>query len=94
VEDNNVELTVEMALFKTMELIANKVAENKEETDKQFEQLESRIESLEVTVKSMRNSAIRGEIASGQKTKDVATRYGISSARVSKIAPRRKYNNG
>ncbi len=54
----------------------------------------SRINQLQATVDELRDSAIRGEIASGQKTKDVADKFGITSARVSQIAPRRRFNNG
>lgn len=60
------------------------------------QQVESsvKINELQETVDDLRNSAIRGEVASGQKTKDVAGKFGITPARVSQIAPRRKYNNG
>ena len=51
------------------------------------------IDQLQQTVDEMRDSAIRGEIASGQKTKDVADKFNITPSRVSQIAPRRKYNN-
>ncbi len=49
---------------------------------------------LQQSLDDIRNSAIRGEIASGQKTLDVANKFNLSSARVSQIAPRRKYSNG
>lgn len=49
---------------------------------------------LQQSVDDLRDSAIRGEIASGQKSKDVAEKFGMTPARVSQIAPRRKYNNG
>jgi len=49
---------------------------------------------LQQSLDEIRNSAIRGEVASGQKTKDVAEKFNITPARVSQIAPRRKYNNG
>ncbi|MBW3799424.1 hypothetical protein GPK29_24750 [Aeromonas hydrophila] len=52
------------------------------------------IGGLQESVENMRDSAIRGEIASGQKTKDVAERFNITPSRVSQIAPRRRYNNG
>lgn len=52
------------------------------------------IGALQQSLEDIRDSAIRGEIASGQKTKDVADKFNLSSARVSQIAPRRKYNNG
>ncbi len=48
----------------------------------------------EQQIDQMRNSAIRGEIASGRKTKDVAEEFEISASRVSQIAPRRRFNNG
>ncbi len=59
----------------------------------QDESLQS-IGGLQESVENMRDSAIRGEIASGQKTKDVAERFNITPSRVSQIAPRRRYNNG
>ncbi|MFG9294936.1 hypothetical protein [Pseudomonas aeruginosa] len=49
---------------------------------------------LQQSLDDLRDSAIRGEIASGQKTKDVAEKFNITPSRVSQIAPRRKYNNG
>lgn len=52
------------------------------------------IGGLQESVENTRDSAIRGEIASGQKTKDVAERFNITPSRVSQIAPRRRYNNG
>jgi hypothetical protein len=54
----------------------------------------AKINSLQQSLDEIRDSAIRGEIASGQKTKDVAGKFGLSSARVSQIAPRRRFNNG
>ena len=50
------------------------------------------IAALETKVMELRNSAIQAEIANGAATKAVAEKYGVSSARVSKIAPRRSYN--
>jgi len=52
------------------------------------------IRELQRSVDDIRDSAIRGEIASGQRSKDVAKKFSISAARVSQIAPRRRYNNG
>lgn len=52
------------------------------------------IGGLQKSLDDIRDSAIRGEIASGQRTKDVAEKFKLSQARVSQIAPRRKYNNG
>jgi uncharacterized coiled-coil DUF342 family protein len=49
---------------------------------------------LQQSLEDIRDSAIRGEVASGQKSKVVAAKYNISPARVTQIAPRRKYNNG
>jgi len=53
-----------------------------------------KIGKLQESLDEIRDSAIRGEAASGQKTKDVAQKFGLSPARVSQIAPRRRYNNG
>lgn len=47
---------------------------------------------LEQKVMGLRNSAIQAEVAYGLPTKTVAEKYGVSSARVSQIAPRRTYN--
>ncbi len=70
-------------------------------TDARLERLERQqdnsaqeIGRLQQSLDEIRDSAIRGEVASGQKTKDVAEKFNISPARVSQIAPRRKYNNG
>jgi len=75
--------------------------EGQEKTDERLIKLEQqqdesakKINSLQESLDEIRDSAIRGEIASGQKTKDVAQKFNLSSARVSQIAPRRKYNNG
>lgn len=50
------------------------------------------IANLEQKVMDLRNSAIKAEIANGAPTKSVAEKYGVSSARVSQIAPRKNYN--
>ncbi|MGX7004118.1 hypothetical protein [Caballeronia sp. KNU42] len=75
--------------------------EKQEKTDQRLEQLEkqhdeaaNKINGLQQSLDAIRDSAIRGEVASGQKTKDVAGKFNLSSARVSQIAPRRKYSNG
>lgn len=52
------------------------------------------IGALTKAVDDLRNSAIKGEIASGVPTKDVAQKFKITPSRVSQIAPRRRYNNG
>lgn len=62
--------------------------------ERQQVETSTKINELQETVDELRNSAIRGEVASGQKTKDVAGKFGITPARVSQIAPRRKYSNG
>ena len=51
------------------------------------------IANLGKKVASLRNCAIKAEIANNIPTKDVATKYGITSARVSQIAPRKITNN-
>jgi len=70
-------------------------------TEKRLAQMEAKqdeaaakINRLQQSLDDIRDSAIRGEVASGQKTKDVAVKFGLTSARVSQIAPRRRYNNG
>lgn len=71
------------------------------QTDERLAKMEAKqdeaaekISKLQQALDEIRDSAIRGEIASGQKTRDVAHKFGLSSARVSQIAPRRRYNNG
>ncbi|EPI2108228.1 hypothetical protein ACS5F0_004074 [Providencia rettgeri] len=78
-----------------------KLKEQQIATDARLNRLENQqdrslqlIGHLQETVDNMRDSAIRGEVASGQKTKDVAEKYKMTPSRVSQIAPRRKYNNG
>jgi predicted nucleic acid-binding Zn-ribbon protein len=53
-----------------------------------------RIQQLQESVDSLRDSAIRGEVASGRKSKDVAMQFRLSPARIAQIAPRRRFNNG
>jgi peptidoglycan hydrolase CwlO-like protein len=74
---------------------------NQNATDARLARLETQqdnsareIGRLQKSLDDIRDSAIRGEVASGQKTKDVAEKFNITPARVSQIAPRRKYNNG
>jgi len=71
------------------------------QTDERLARMEAKhdeaalkIGKLQESLDEIRDSAIRGEVASGQKTKDVAQKFGLSPARVSQIAPRRRYNNG
>ncbi len=52
------------------------------------------VRSLQKQIDDLRDSAIRGEVASGVPSKDVAKKFGLSAARVTQIAPRRRYNNG
>jgi hypothetical protein len=69
----------------------------KRELDSQKEKsdlLAERVALLEAESDQRRDSAIRGEIASGRRTKDVAKDYSLSPSRISVIAPRRRYNNG
>jgi len=47
------------------------------------------ISDLERQIQELRNTEIRAQISSGESTRNVAERYGISSARVSQIAPKR-----
>lgn len=51
------------------------------------------IARLEEQVMQLRNSAIKAEVANGVPTKLVAIQYGVSSARVSQIAPRTRKTN-
>jgi DNA-directed RNA polymerase specialized sigma subunit len=47
------------------------------------------IAELEKKVMELRNNAIQAEIANGVPTKTVADKYGVTSSRVSQIAPRK-----
>lgn len=98
-------LTQAQALLgQAQEEMMNDIAQlknNQQETEARLAKLEQKqdeaavkINSLQASLDEIRDSAIRGEIASGQKTKDVAEKFKLSSARVSQIAPRRRYNNG
>ena len=62
--------------------------------EQQQDESAKKIGALQQSLDEIRDSAIRGEVASGQKTKDVAHKFNLTSARVSQIAPRRKYSNG
>lgn len=57
--------------------------------DKIIESQGQDIARLEQQVLALRNQAIQAEIASGERTDSVAQKYGVSSARVSQIAPRK-----
>lgn len=48
---------------------------------------------LERKVMELRNNAIHAEISNGVPTKDVAEKYGVTSSRVSQIAPRKQSLN-
>jgi len=50
------------------------------------------IAALEQQVMELRNNAIKAEVANGIPTKIVASKYGVSSARVSQLAPRNRLN--
>lgn len=78
-----------------------KLAEKQAHVEKRVDRLEERhneavekIISLQKAMDDIRDSAIRGEIASGQKSKDTAIKFKLSPARISQIAPRRRFNNG
>ncbi|WP_267433575.1 MULTISPECIES: hypothetical protein [Sphingomonas] len=78
-----------------------KLAERQSDAEARIDKLEKKhdeaVEQIHMLQKSMddiRDSAIRGEIASGQKSKDTALKFGLSPARISQIAPRRRFNNG
>lgn len=62
--------------------------------EKKHDETVEQINSLQKSMDDIRDSAIRGEIASGQKSKDTALKFGLSPARISQIAPRRRFNNG
>ncbi len=91
-------------LLRAQEEMAHDIAQLKERQDltdarlaameKKQDEAANKINALQSSLDEIRDSAIRGEIASGQKTKDVASKFGLTSGRVSQIAPRRRYNNG
>lgn len=58
--------------------------------DKIIESQGRDIARLEKQVLELRNQAIQAEIAVGERTDTVAKKYGLSSARVSQIAPRKQ----
>lgn len=73
--------------------IAAAQAELEETVKKHGKIIESQgldIAELERKVLELRNNAILAEVANGIPTKEVAQKYGISSARVSQIAPRKR----
>lgn len=79
-------------LLDAIESIAKAQAELTERVDKHSKIIESQgqdIAALEKKVMDLRNCAIRAEIANDVPTKEVADRYGLTSARVSQIAPRK-----
>ncbi len=90
-----------MELQGQMQKDIESIKDNQVNTDSRVDKLEesnvhlaNQITQLQKSVEEMRDSAIRGEIASGRKTKDVAIKFEMSPARISQIAPRRKYSNG
>lgn len=62
--------------------------------EEKHDEAAKKISGLQQSLDEIRDSAIRGEVASGQKSKDVAAKFGLTPARVTQIAPRRRYNNG
>lgn len=62
-------------------------AQSQKETAQEIAELKEKVDSL-------RDSAIRGEIASGERSCDVARKFDLSPSRITQIAPRRRYNNG
>ena len=72
--------------------IAAAQAELKKDVERHGKIIDSQgkdIAQLEQKVMELRNNAIQAEVANGSPTKTVAAKYGMSSARVSQIAPRR-----
>lgn len=74
------------SIVKAQQELTNKVNTH----DKILESQGQDIARLEKQVLELRNQAIHAEIASGERTDNVAKKYGVSSARVSQIAPRRE----
>lgn len=90
-------LQAQEEMAKDIEMLKGKQATTEErlaKLEKQQDQSAAKINSLQQSLDEIRDSAIRGEVASGQKTKDVAAKFGLTPARISQIAPRRRYNNG
>lgn len=83
------------------------IGESQKELSAKVEKIDSRVKNLEKitdiqavqinelqeSVNGLRNSAIRGEIASGKRTKDVAEQFGLSPSRVTQIAPRSNFKH-
>lgn len=94
----------QILLHKAQEEMSNDIEALKEKqvsTDAQLNRIEQKqdesaktIQELQQSLDDLRDSAIRGEVASGQKSKDVANKFKLTPARITQIAPRRKYNNG
>jgi Mg2+ and Co2+ transporter CorA len=79
-------------ILNALESIVKAQREIDERVTKHDKILESQgrdIASLERQVLELRNKAIQAEITNGQRTDDVAKKYGVTSARISQIAPRR-----
>lgn len=55
-----------------------------------YNEVAQEIAQLECQLKSFKDTAIKAAVQSGERTRDIAESYGISSARVSQIAPRGK----
>ena len=50
------------------------------------------IARLEKQVMEFRNKAIQAEISSGERSGDVANKYGLTPSRIAQIAPRTNYH--
>lgn len=59
-----------------------------------YNEVAREVAQLECQLRSFKDAAIKAAIESGERTRDIAESYGISSARVSQIAPRRKLKGG
>lgn len=73
---------------------SKEISERLEALEAKQAETENRLIKAEKRIDDLRDSAIRGDIAMGRKSKDTAKRFGLSAARISQIAPRRRYNNG
>jgi hypothetical protein len=82
-------------LTQAMKLVVEEQEEIKKTVENQGKIIESQglaIASLEKKVQELRDCAIKAEIANGVPTKTVASKYQITSSRVSQIAPRNRIN--
>ena len=81
-------------LIQAMKLVVEEQEEIRKIVETQGKIIETQgfaIANLEKKVQELRDCAIKAEIANGVPTKQVASKYQITSSRVSQIAPRQRH---